>query len=166
MRSSYQQRYYDLNKERLKARSRSWYWNNLERAKASRKKYAQKNPDVAYLSNKRRRQFKGEEVRIAWRIWRRKNAVKVNFSKRRLRYGITPESYFTILKKQKYGCAICGRTVHANKFHVDHDHNTRIVRGLLCCGCNWGLGNFGENQVALKNAIKYLRQAKRLARTA
>lgn len=53
-------------------------------------------------------------------------------------YGITMEQYDELLEKQDHKCAICQK--HENQFkrklHVDHDHHTGEVRGLLCYHCN------------------------------
>lgn len=40
--------------------------------------------------------------------------------------------------------------------HVDHDHDTGEVRGLLCVNCNTGLGFFFDNVSFIKKGIKYL----------
>lgn len=60
------------------------------------------------------------------------------------------------------GCGICGSAkVGCSKrygnFHVDHDHRTGRIRGLLCQGCNVGLGAFRDNPETLAKAIEYLR---------
>lgn len=59
-------------------------------------------------------------------------------------------------------CKICG--IHQDelikKLVVDHDHNTGIVRGLLCDKCNRGLGHFDDNINKLLNAIEYLKNNK------
>lgn len=60
------------------------------------------------------------------------------------RYGITDAEYMQLLEKQNYRCAVCGTANPSsgknNYFDVDHDHNTGIVRGLLCRNCNVTLG--------------------------
>lgn len=75
------------------------------------------------------------------------------------RYGISREDYNTLFSLQNYCCAICltkevgrGHTY----FHVDHDHNTGRVRGLLCDKCNRGLGYFNDNSSLLERASRYL----------
>ena len=78
-------------------------------------------------------------------------AIKKNF-------GITREEYISILEKQEYKCAVCGKSQDENgvELAVDHDHNTGNVRGLLCRKCNLGLGYFQDSQQYLQSAIKYL----------
>ena len=77
------------------------------------------------------------------------------------RYGITREDYNEWFHSQNGSCAICN--VHQNEFGyslaVDHDHETGKVRGLLCMGCNTGLGKFGDCIEGLEAAIEYLRNA-------
>jgi hypothetical protein len=40
--------------------------------------------------------------------------------------------------------------------NIDHDHKTGQVRGLLCSGCNTGLGHLGDDIQGLKRALEYL----------
>lgn len=82
-------------------------------------------------------------------------------------YGITVEQYQTMVELQNNRCAICGEHETRMKngrpmtLAVDHDHKTDEVRGLLCQGCNVGLGAFADNLERLQNAISYLTQARR-----
>ena len=74
-------------------------------------------------------------------------------------YGITKIQFDAILRKQRFACAICGSTHTGSKddWHVDHNHSTKEVRGLLCHHCNVGLGGFHDNVKVMKMAIKYLK---------
>lgn len=82
------------------------------------------------------------------------------------KYGITQIEYDKMLISQNYACAICKCSVEAFKikgtgpsvFHVDHDHATGSVRGLLCPDCNKGLGLFKDKRQSLKAAVMYLEQ--------
>lgn len=73
-----------------------------------------------------------------------------------------------MIKNQNYKCAICGEEVflfgdlkNRNKVaHVDHDHETGEVRGLLCDKCNRGLGFFRDNPEYLLKAASYLKKNK------
>lgn len=70
------------------------------------------------------------------------------------RYSLSKEEVNIILTNQKNCCAICGNILE--KYHIDHDHNTGKIRGILCPLCNKGLGLFKDNIDSLKNAAKYL----------
>ena len=59
-----------------------------------------------------------------------------------------------MLDQQKGKCAICNQEME--KPYVDHCHNTKKIRGLLCVNCNFGLGSFKDNPKLLMKAIKYL----------
>src|ERR1017187_8029543 len=58
------------------------------------------------------------------------------------RRGITPKEYEIMLHTQDNKCAAC-RTelVPGRGTHIDHDHVSHKVRGVLCQGCNQALGN-------------------------
>jgi hypothetical protein len=56
------------------------------------------------------------------------------------RHGLTPADYDTMLAKQGGVCKICGRGPQGDRLHVDHDHATGKVRGILCVSCNTTLG--------------------------
>ncbi len=76
-------------------------------------------------------------------------------------YGINLEEYNIMFEKQNGVCKICNNSemFHKNKMLcVDHDHVTGKVRGLLCQGCNTGLGNLRDSIENLENAIKYLKE--------
>ena len=55
-------------------------------------------------------------------------------------YNLTLEEYEIILGFQGGVCAICEAPPKTQKLHVDHDHKTGLVRGLLCYQCNYTLG--------------------------
>jgi hypothetical protein len=76
------------------------------------------------------------------------------------RYGVSDEDYSKLLIKQNGLCAIC-KTPNAgdriNFFHVDHDHKTGKVRGLLCNNCNGGIAYLQEDLKILQSALEYLK---------
>jgi hypothetical protein len=71
-------------------------------------------------------------------------------------YGITIEEYAARLAAQGGVCGICHGKPDGRRFHVDHDHESGAVRGILCNGCNAGLGGFGDDPALLEAAIHYL----------
>jgi hypothetical protein len=76
-------------------------------------------------------------------------------------HGISAEDYARMLSQQGGGCAICGapqKSTTKRRLHVDHDHVTGKVRGLLCSRCNVALGYFGDDPNRLLSASAYLLQ--------
>lgn len=70
------------------------------------------------------------------------------------RYGITADEYRELVAKQKGRCAICKKK--PTVLHVDHCHNSRKVRGLLCGTCNRGLGMFYDDPLLMELAARYV----------
>jgi hypothetical protein len=138
------------------------YWVTLdvfEFNKNRNQKWAKENPEINRENAKK---------------WNRENRERFNENKRRSaknnpdsckniqlrnKFGITLEEYKNILAKQKGCCAICGEKCRTGKdLAVDHNHKTSKVRGLLCQGCNIGLGQFKESKIIFSNAIRYLKK--------
>lgn len=79
----------------------------------------------------------------------------------RRRYGISADDYDRILAEQGGGCAFCGKrpeeqTRYDEFLHVDHDHVTGRVRGLLCDQHNLLLGRWGDDPALLRRVVAYL----------
>ena len=99
------------------------------------------------------------------RIWRKENPQKYQDATLKRRYGISYIIFQDLYKEQNGKCAICKNDIpfidspnkNRNKLaHVDHDHKTNKVRGLLCPNCNLMLGYSKDNISILTDAIKYL----------
>ena len=74
-------------------------------------------------------------------------------------YGITAEEYWRILDAQGGRCYICQRATGAVKrLAVDHDHETGLVRGILCSHDNRDvLGQARDEVEFFERCIDYLR---------
>lgn len=71
------------------------------------------------------------------------------------KYGIGKSDFDQLSKSQDHKCKICKEEV---PLIVDHDHNTGVIRGLLCKKCNSALGLLQENTIILENALNYLKE--------
>lgn len=72
-------------------------------------------------------------------------------------YGLNRDNFTTLLNHQNNSCAICLESFFKTVPHIDHNHLTGEVRGLLCVSCNTSLGRFKDSIPVLQNAITYLR---------
>lgn len=104
-----------------------------------------KNPDIElksfdkkkyrrdyYLKNKEKLDEENK-IRLA-----KEDPLKKRERALKLRYGITLDQYNQLLEEQNHSCAVCQK--HKSQFkynlHVDHNHETGEIRGLLCYHCN------------------------------
>jgi hypothetical protein len=124
-------RYWLKNKEKIKKRQDAYYQKNKEKARQYRKDH----PEL--MRN------------YSWKNYGIKNKDGSWF---------THKDYEDMFKKQQGCCAICG--LHQSNFKrclsADHDHKTRVVRGLLCFTHNLLLGHAHDQIKELKMAIQYL----------
>lgn len=126
------------------ARRKRWYEANREREIRRVREWQQANSERHLESQRRRRQ--DPEVK------RRARAGHL-----RRKFGITSEQYDEMLAAQGGACALCGRPpTEGISLHVDHDHATRALRGLLCFRCNNALGDLGDDPDLLRAAATYL----------
>ena len=73
-------------------------------------------------------------------------------------YGIDLEKYNELFNTQNSCCAICKKHQSAFKkrLHVDHEHESGGIRGLLCHNCNLAIGRLYEDPVIIKAALEYV----------
>lgn len=73
------------------------------------------------------------------------------------RYGLTKEEYLQKLNKQGCQCEICKVELKNDiKTHIDHNHKTGKVRGILCKECNHILGWVKDDINRIQWYINYL----------
>jgi len=90
--------------------------------------------------------------------YRNENRDRIQRKSRLARYGISEAEFKRLWVKQGGACAICGKLFADEEYHIDHDHESGEVRGLLCAACNTAIGLFKDSAAVLDNAIKYLNQ--------
>ena len=94
-----------------------------------------------------------EEARIWQRKYRETNKIMIHDKRLKRLYGIGYEQYSKMFESQNGNCAIC---LEQKELVVDHDHNTKEVRGLLCTSCNFGIGNLKDSLLLLESAKQYI----------
>lgn len=86
------------------------------------------------------------------------NADKIRDRNLRQNYrGFTSSDYDALFTKQGGVCASCNKR-QKQPLHVDHDHKTGMVRGLLCSGCNTALGHLQDSPVIIQSLLHYVLQ--------
>ena len=82
------------------------------------------------------------------RPYRRRDPEKRRSDKLKYAYGITAAQWNEIFEWQDNRCACCGTDVEHDRqkpWQVDHDHETGIIRGIICSRCNRLLAQAGDN---------------------
>jgi hypothetical protein len=116
-------------------------------------------------ANQTYRDARRDELNALWREkWNTDPAFRANRKAgQRMRvlrkYGLTPTDYSRMLDEQRGLCAICRRKP-ARNLCIDHCHVTSAVRGLLCDGCNRGIGDFGDDAGRMRSASDYIDRAR------
>ena len=68
------------------------------------------------------------------------------------RCGLSIADVDAMIEAQGGTCAVCPGPPQ----HVDHNHDTGEVRGILCFNCNQALGNARDNPDVLRGLVRYL----------
>ena len=135
--------YREANKEKLALQKRKYYQANREKCLGQSVKYRKDN--VQYFKDYNKKRYR--ENKIAMREQKLQTAYKI---------GLIEYNEFFIIQSGQ--CAICGKHQKELKkrLHVDHDHKTGKVRGLLCNRCNLGLGTLGDSVDTIQKTLAYL----------
>jgi hypothetical protein len=116
------------------------------RCKACRAQYSQQrridNPEKVRASVRRYANANPEKVRQwAWRSrWKK--------------MGFDPDVVKNFLESASQ-CEICGS---GDNLVPDHIHGTTTLRGVLCDNCNFGIGQFKDDEELLRRASIYLQK--------
>jgi hypothetical protein len=139
-----------------------WRLNHKDKVKEYQTNRKEYNREYAKIYRKNNPE-KTSRRRIEWRANNKEHVKQhtMNYNLQKL-YGITSEQYNQLLLKQNGCCAICNKpsTDYKRRLHVDHDHTTKKIRGLLCVRCNYGVGYFNEDTSLLDKAKEYLNTTK------
>lgn len=118
-----------------------------EKSREYQAAYRERNPEKSREAVRAWRQKNRDKDRAAAKRWAREHSEEAYAARRAYRYlskyGITIEQYEAMLSSQNGVCAICNQPPkNGRKLSIDHNHDTRQVRALLCVSCNTGVGYF------------------------
>jgi Recombination endonuclease VII len=133
--TAYHKQYYKANKEKIEARRRELYSTSEE----------------------------NRLMRIAGTVNTPNRAAVQKAAYIKRAYGMTVVDFESLMDSQNQQCAICGHSDQSKPKMfplIDHDHNTSMVRGILCNDCNLGLARFKDNSGLLRKAIEYLEKSR------
>lgn len=140
--------------QRERRRAVNKAWRESPSGKASRKAYRERNPNYERDTTRAYR-ARMSDTEIAFK----------SFETSLRRHGLTLDQYHSILERQDFVCPICGIDVVSREqklTHIDHDHNTGKVRGILCARCNCALGKFEDGKL-FAPAERYIERANKRA---
>lgn len=105
--------------------------------------------------NRERDRLKLQEKRYAdpekYREYDRRHSRTKTLKK----YGLTDQQFAELAKLQNGQCKICDK-IPKDRLVVDHNHDTGVIRGLLCRQCNAAIGLLGDNIEGVQRAWSYL----------
>lgn len=137
-----------LYKKNNRDKTHQYYENNKDHINKKNKEWSTENRD-SFLANKR--QYYEDNKSTFKEYWLNRT------------FNMTQQDYDCMLLLQGGSCAICkeketavNKSGSVKRLAVDHDHQTGVIRGLLCHRCNLALGHFKDSTSILLAAISYL----------
>jgi len=140
------------HKEHIREYGRAYRIAHPENIRRLKRLYRQRHPGRASAQCKAaiRKKWDTKYHPERWRYWLKQ------------KYGITEEQFDALVRKQKNKCAICKNGQRQGprrpNLCVDHCHNSKRLRGLLCFQCNVMLGAAKDSIKTLRAAIRYLKE--------
>lgn len=125
-----------------------------DKQKATRQAWRDAHPGHNAVYQKAYSIANAEKKKTMAMEWYYAHLDKAKDNELKRKYGISLVEHQEMCAEADWRCEICGK--HTENLHVDHDHLTGKVRGLLCASCNHGLGFFWDDQAILSLAIEYL----------
>jgi len=102
-----------------------------------------------------------EEAKAFNKHYRLEHKEEIRLQRMAKRYGINKDDFDTLLHNQGGVCAICRKPDWNGKGpHVDHDHVTGKVRGILCTSCNMAIGHVYDDPKIAQSIVDYLKKSK------
>lgn len=135
------------NPEKYREACRAWYKVNKDYANSAKRVTRATNPTY----NKRQLELQKQAYARDPEKFKEKSFLR--------KHGITIAQKAEILVEQGGTCAACKTTDPGggrNAWHLDHNHATGTIRGVLCHGCNLALGMVKDNPTTLRALAGYV----------
>jgi hypothetical protein len=135
----------------LRSDNQSGYCQRSGVCKAARNKaWREANPESGAAATARYRSKLTEDQKLSIK-------AQAKITQAAKRWGISRAEAKAALDASNGTCDLCGQI--AEPLHLDHDHETGMLRGWLCHHCNTGLGLFRDSPELLHVAAGYLRRS-------
>ena len=138
-------------------------YKNPDEKRACQARYRAKNLEAI----RARRAGQINQIRARARERYHANPEKYRDQELWRRYRIRSVDYERMLAEQNGQCAVCETTEYigpGNRLHVDHNHATGQVRGLICIRCNVLIGMAQEQHGRFIAALRYLQKHEQLTK--
>ena len=152
----YNKNYQRTHREKIRELNKKYYHNNIEKIRKKHRLYKKEY----YIKNREKCIAQSREYKRT-----HKEQIKEYDKKHSLRYhyGLSIIEFNNILLAQNNRCAICNEPLdlqNSKNVHIDHDHKTGKIRGILCQKCNLAIGLLRDNPEYTKRATEYLERDK------
>jgi hypothetical protein len=138
---------------------RQWREKNKEKTREAARRYIKEHRELHRQRSEDWRVKNREKSRqVAREYYYRKGKAKRAenpLNRQLVIYGLTKEQYAGLLGKYDGKCHVCKRPFGKKSPHVDHCHNSTLVRGLLCSNCNTAEGLLRTSDVVMQ-LYKYM----------
>lgn len=146
-------------KEQDRIYQAKWREKNREKTREKAIRYFQKKKGDPEFKKKHAARYKAwvaenpEGNRERNRKYRKAKPDRFAIYEIRKRYKVSLEEAAVLFERRKIGCEVCNSQTKA---HVDHDHATGKIRGILCNGCNLVIGHAFDSPITLRALANYL----------
>jgi hypothetical protein len=175
-RKKIKRKYYLKNKNKILLYNRKYYSSHKKDRKIKRQKYYLKHKDEEFKSHTKYYIKHKKKLLKKWKEYYLNNKIKIDKYRKKYNnehtndrinyklihnYGITLNEKQNILKQQNYKCLVCNKNlknINTRYIHIDHNHKTKKIRGILCQTCNLALGLLKENPAIIYRLFQYVKK--------
>lgn len=159
----------ETKKEKTKRLHKAWVSRNREHRSAYMRKWSDDHKEHRREYHQNRNKINTDKRTRNWKLWYEKNKeLRAEYCKQWLAANkqkklISSRKWWGLpepTRPEPDHCECCGNS-DSRALCLDHCHETKQFRGWLCNRCNRAIGQLGDNEEALKMALRYLRRSKR-----